>query len=327
MALVVQDLAEGRADLDATGWTEGDTDIGVAVSGGTVRISILTIDLLATETDYELAITDAVAGPSTAIYDLPATDARFTVTGADGQARAVAFRDADGDGRPGNGDVVYILEPDADGEPELAWELRFSADGSTTLPEPGDTFRLVPVRSLQGGDAFEFEARLNTAGGGDAVGRGRPASVPQPGVGSGRGLVPPGRACPRLAGGVRRAGPTRGDARRRPSLGWHPTCCMGWHRERGLRSAPDGAAGRQRLRGGDAATRDARDAVAGLREPLGAGLVAVVSAKAELQLAPESPSGSEPGCEGAAAPRWATDGARRGRRPRRGVRWDGRPLA
>ena len=164
LALVVQDLAEGRANLDETGWTTGDTDLAVAVSGGQVRISILTIDLLATETDYDLTITDDVAGPSTRIYNIAAVDRAFTVTGSDGQPREVAFRDADGDGRPGDGDVVYILEPDAGGELELAWELRFSATGATVLPEAGDTFRLVPVRSLQDGDAFVFEARLNTAG-------------------------------------------------------------------------------------------------------------------------------------------------------------------
>ena len=164
LALVVQDLEEGRADLNETGWTTGDTDIAVAVSGGTVRVAILTIDLLATETDYELTLTEDVAGESTQIYTFPVTDVRFTVNGADGQRRAVAFRDTDGDGQPGNGDVVYVLEPDADGEPELAWELRFSATDATTPPEPGDTFRLVPVRSFGDGDAFEFEARLNTAG-------------------------------------------------------------------------------------------------------------------------------------------------------------------
>ena len=161
MALVVEDLDEGRADLDATGWVEGDTDLGVAVSGGTVRVSILTIDLLATETDYDLTITADVAGESTSIYNLPARPRRFTVTGADGQPRAVAFKDANADGLPGSGDLLYILEPDAEGELELAWELRFT-DGDVA-PEAGDTFRLVPVRSLATGDAFEFEARVNTA--------------------------------------------------------------------------------------------------------------------------------------------------------------------
>ncbi|WP_420455651.1 alpha/beta hydrolase-fold protein [Rubrivirga sp.] len=163
LTLVVEDLAEGRADLDATGWVEGDTDLGVTVSGGSVRIAILTVDLLATETDYEVTVTDDVVGQSIRLHNIPVTDLRFTVTGDDGQPRDVVFADANDDGLPGDGDVLYIVEPDADGEPALAWKLEFSATDATVLPEPGDVFRLVPVRSLGAGDVFEFEGRLGTA--------------------------------------------------------------------------------------------------------------------------------------------------------------------
>ncbi|MEM0962622.1 MAG: T9SS type A sorting domain-containing protein [Bacteroidota bacterium] len=163
LALVVRDFEDGRADLDETGWTVGDSDIGVTVSGGSVRISILTIDLLATETDYDLTIADGVVGQSTAIYTLPAVDVAFTVTGDGGEQREVAFQDLDGDGRPGNGDILFILEPDAAGELELAWDLRFSAGDGTILPEAGDTFRLVPIRALGSGDVFAFEGRFNTS--------------------------------------------------------------------------------------------------------------------------------------------------------------------
>ncbi|PAP75648.1 alpha/beta hydrolase-fold protein [Rubrivirga marina] len=160
IALVVEDLDEGRANPEQTGWVAGDTDLGVTVSGGTARVAILTIDLLATETDYEVTVADEVVGQSTAIYTFPATDVRFTVTGDGGQPREVAFDDADDDGQLGDGDVLYILEPDAAGELELAWKLEFE-DGEVA-PEAGDVFRLVPVRSLGAGDVFQFEGRFNT---------------------------------------------------------------------------------------------------------------------------------------------------------------------
>ena len=157
LALVVEDPAEGTASA-ATGWVEGDTDLGVAVSGGTVRVAILTLDLLATEDDYTLTITGDVVGRSVARYGIPAHDLRFTVAAAsDGQARPVVFQDADGDGRPGDGDVLYLLETDAEGALEPAWRLRFS--GGTVAPEAGDVFRLVPNRSLGAGDVFEFSGR------------------------------------------------------------------------------------------------------------------------------------------------------------------------
>ena len=161
LALVVEDLDEGRADPEATGWVAGDTDLGVTVSGGSVRIAILTVDLLATETDYEITVTDDVVGQSVAIYNIAATDVRFAVTGADGAPRDVAFVDDDGDGQLGDGDVLYLVEPDADGQPALAWKLAFA--GGTEPPEAGDVFRLVPVRSLGAGDVFEFDGRLDTA--------------------------------------------------------------------------------------------------------------------------------------------------------------------
>lgn len=163
IALVVEDLEEGRANLDETGWVEGDSDLGVTISGGSVRISIITVDLLATETDYDLTIAEGVIGRSSPIFNIPASDVAFTVTGADGEARGVVFVDDNDDGFPGDDDVLYILEPDADGEPALAWKFEFSADASTVLPEAGDVFRLVPVRSLGSDDVFEFEGRANTA--------------------------------------------------------------------------------------------------------------------------------------------------------------------
>ena len=165
LALVVEDPAEGAASA-ATGWVEGDTDLGVAVSGGTVRISILTIDLLATEDDYTLTMTDAVVGRSVERYRIPEQDLRFSVTAAsDGEARPVVFDDQNDDGRPGNGDVLYLLEPDADGALRPAWRLQFSASAATVLPETGDVFRLVPVRSLGPGDVFEFTGRAVAAEG------------------------------------------------------------------------------------------------------------------------------------------------------------------
>ena len=171
LAVVVRDLEEGRADLDATGWVVGDTDLGVAVSGGTVRISVLSVDLLATEDDYELTIAGGVVGRSVGLFNVPQADTRFAVTGSDGQPRDVVFVDQNGDGLPGNRDVVYIVEDGADGGPALAWKLAFSS--GTVPPEPGDVFRLVPVRSLSVDDVFEFEGRLATDledGPGDALG-------------------------------------------------------------------------------------------------------------------------------------------------------------
>ena len=164
LALVVEDPAEGAAG-PGTGWVEGDTDLGVAVSGGTARISILTIDLLATEDDYTLTVTDDVVGRSVERYRIPAQDLRFTVTAAsDGAGQSVVFDDRDDDGQPGDGDVLFILEPDADGALEPAWELRFA--GGTVAPEAGDVFRLVPARSLGPADVFEFSGRSVDAEGG-----------------------------------------------------------------------------------------------------------------------------------------------------------------
>ena len=163
IALVVTDLEESRADADATGWVVGDTDLAVAVSGGTTRISILTIQLLATETDYEIEIVDDVVGQSIRLYNIPVTDLRFTVTGGDGQPRDVVFVDGNDDGLPGDGDKLYLVEPNGDGDPALAWVLEFDATAGTVLPEAGDVFRLVPVRSLSGEDVFEFEGRFNTS--------------------------------------------------------------------------------------------------------------------------------------------------------------------
>ncbi len=157
LRLVVVDAGDGMADLEQTGWIAGDTDLGVAIEGGRVRISILTLDLLGTEDTYELTMTEAVAGTSEKLYNIPAQPVRFTVTAqSDGLPRAVAFKDANQDGRPGNGDVLYLLEKNRDGDLAPAWVFTFSATASTTLPETGDVFRFVPAPKLGTGDVFAF---------------------------------------------------------------------------------------------------------------------------------------------------------------------------
>lgn len=157
LVLVVQDPAEGTAS-DATGWTTGDTDLEVAVSGGPVRLGILTINLTGVEDDYMLTMTDGVVGRSVERYRISEQDLRFSVTAAsDGATRPIIFDDLNDDGRPDLGDTIFILNADATGALEPAWRLQFS--GGTVPPETGDVFTLIPVRSLGPGDVFEFLSR------------------------------------------------------------------------------------------------------------------------------------------------------------------------
>ncbi|GAB5537092.1 MAG: hypothetical protein Rubg2KO_33410 [Rubricoccaceae bacterium] len=156
VALIVQDAEGGEADASQTGWTTGASTLIVDVVGDESRISILTIPLLATETTYTLTMTAAVAGTSVARYAIPEQDVFFTVTGDDGQPRTFVFDDKNNDGMPGSNDRLFIQEPDANNELQLAWELKFTADGGTVLPVAGDVFTLVPSPKLSSADAFEF---------------------------------------------------------------------------------------------------------------------------------------------------------------------------
>ena len=156
IALVVTDLEESRADADATGWVVGDTDLAVAVSGGTTRISILTIQLLATETDYEIEIVDDVVGQSIRLYNIPVTDLRFTVTGGDGQPRDVVFVDGNDDGLPGDGDKLYLVEPNGDGDPALAWALEFDATTGTVLPDTVEWVKFSNLDWAKDGSGFYY---------------------------------------------------------------------------------------------------------------------------------------------------------------------------
>jgi hypothetical protein len=162
--LIVQDAEEGLPNLEETGWIVGDTDLGVSIAGGEVRIAILRIQLLATENEYELTIAESVVDQSEAMLSFSAQDLRFTVTSrSDGERRPVMFQDTNNDGLPGDGDILYILEEDASGELAPAWEFRFSATASTILPEPGDTFLFVPHHKLSSEDVFEFIAAVGVS--------------------------------------------------------------------------------------------------------------------------------------------------------------------
>lgn len=164
MRLIVQDPEAGRANLEETGWITGDTNLGVSISGGEVRIAVLFVTLLDTEDDYEITISDSVADTSIAMYARPARELFFSVTArSDGQKRKVVFDDDNADGQLGDDDILYILEPNADGELVPAWDLAFSTSDSTVLPEPGDTFLFVPHRKLSSADVFAFTAALGVA--------------------------------------------------------------------------------------------------------------------------------------------------------------------
>ncbi len=164
MSVIVEDMAVGAPDLEKTGWAVGDTDLSISVSGGSVLIAVLRVELLETETDYELIVSDAVADTSVSGYGLPTAPLYFHVVGRDDRIkRKLLFRDRARDGRLGDGDVLHILEPDRDGELAPAWEFRFSADAETVLPEAGDTFVFVPLRKLSSDDVFEFVARLGVS--------------------------------------------------------------------------------------------------------------------------------------------------------------------
>ena len=158
LTVVVKDAEAGEADPARTGWTTGVSTLGVDVNGGTARISILNVPLLATETTYTLTVTEGVAGRSIELYRIAARDVRFEVRGADGARRDVVFNDVNGDGRPGAGDALYLVEPDAQGQPALAWALTFTAPAGTVLPVAGDVFTLTPSPKLGPGDVFEFSA-------------------------------------------------------------------------------------------------------------------------------------------------------------------------
>ncbi len=159
LRLVVEDAETGMADLTKTRWTAGNSTLGVAVAGGRVRIAILTVTLLDTEDTYTFTMTETAADTSVAMYGIAATPMRFTITAAsDGNARKAVFRDVDKDGRPGGGDVLYLLERNAAGALAPAWAFTFSSPAGTVPPQTGDVFTFVPLPKLGTGDVFSFVA-------------------------------------------------------------------------------------------------------------------------------------------------------------------------
>lgn len=163
LRLVVEDAETGLADLDNTGWVEGDSDLGVTVTGGRVRIKILNVTLLDTDDTYTFTMTDAVADTSVNLYAFPEKPMRFAITAAsDGGRRKAVFDDKNNDGRPGHGDVLYLLERNRDGVLAPAWAFSFSATAATVLPETDNVFRFTPLPKLGTGDVFEFIGSTET---------------------------------------------------------------------------------------------------------------------------------------------------------------------
>ncbi|MBT8399176.1 MAG: T9SS type A sorting domain-containing protein, partial [Rhodothermia bacterium] len=159
MSLVVEDLEVGAPNLEETGWISRQSDLSVSISGGSVLIAILRVELLETENDYEITITEMVSDTSVAMFAIPSEELYFSVAARPGNERKkVLFKDAGKDGQLNGGDMLYILEKDSEGDLAPAWELRFTEDSETVLPVAGDTFLFVPLRKLSSEDVFEFIA-------------------------------------------------------------------------------------------------------------------------------------------------------------------------
>ena len=161
--LVVQDVMRGSVDLDNTGWTTGTSDLSISIEAGTVNLGGSNINLLGTQDDYTFTFTDTVEDTSQALYGLPARDMNFRVTAAsDGLIRDILFKDSSLDGIPGPSDIVIILE-DQSGQLLPAWQLSYSGDGTTVLPESGDSFLLTTQKGVTSEDVFEFLAVIGVS--------------------------------------------------------------------------------------------------------------------------------------------------------------------
>lgn len=175
MRIVVQDLQEGMADLEKTGWTIGASNLGITISGGSTVLALQTVPLLETEKEYEIVFSASVVDTSLALFALPAQEMQFYVREANTETRVpVLYRDLVGDGAPSSQDVLYLLEETEPNVFSPAWDIRFSSNSQTDFPEAGDVYRFVPLKKLSREDVFEFVA---------AVGVNVKEETPGPGAG------------------------------------------------------------------------------------------------------------------------------------------------
>lgn len=159
--LLIKDLKQAEVDQEETGWRIGSSTLPVTISLPTIDLGTQILKGYATPADYTITIFDHLVDTSSTAYGAAAIPMKFLVKNlTDNRALKVIFLDPGADQTLSQFDEVFMLEPDAQGEPRLTWALQFAGLPTAKLPVAGDEFFFKTLKPITLADVYEFRATL-----------------------------------------------------------------------------------------------------------------------------------------------------------------------
>ena len=159
--LVIQDVDPIDVDNDQTGWTNGTPTVDVnGLFVPSYQIGFTTLVCNRHPADYRLTFFDNVVDTSVSIAGIPEKPMKFTVWNiTENRLSGIVFNDTNNDQTISVGDLVIIVEPDLNGDPQCTWSLTTSG-ANTVLPQAGDEFTLTLLKAISSEDIYEFVGSL-----------------------------------------------------------------------------------------------------------------------------------------------------------------------
>lgn len=162
--LIIKDFDPPESDLENTGWAVGASTLDFSITVPTVFIGGELRTAVPHPSDYKITLFDEVVDSSTAAFGIPPKPLKFTVWNLTDDRKAdFLFTEFDGNQTISDLDKVTIIEPDAQGELQIAWSIFFTGSRNHIAPVPGDEFLFRTLKPIKSEDIFELKASLVTS--------------------------------------------------------------------------------------------------------------------------------------------------------------------
>ena len=146
---------------DSSRWIIGSSTLDISIFLPNVIIGGTTHQGVPYSADYKITVFDHIVDTSSIAFGAPAIPMMFTVQNETNNRRAeIVYFDPDNNRTISRSDVIYILEPDNQGNPQFVWAIGFSGSTNTIPPQPGDMYILKTFKTLTHQDIYELNSTV-----------------------------------------------------------------------------------------------------------------------------------------------------------------------
>ena len=161
LRLLIKDFDPPIVNQDSSRWIIGSSTLDISIFLPNVIIGGTTHQGVPYSADYKITVFDHIVDTSSIAFGAPAIPMMFTVQNETNNRRAeIVYFDPDNNRTISRSDVIYILEPDIQGNPQFVWAIGFSGSTNTIPPQPSDMYILKTFKTLTHQDVYELNSTV-----------------------------------------------------------------------------------------------------------------------------------------------------------------------